>query len=60
MVLQMEDTVDCLTVLRPEFAYLFFFNNSYGHDQQCEDGLNAGRMLKLFGGKQPKMRATEI
>jgi len=60
MVLQLEDVVDCLTILHPEFDYLFLFDHSCGHDHQRKDGLNAGRMLKLFGGKQPKMRATEI
>jgi hypothetical protein len=60
MVLQLEDVIDCLTILHPEFDYLFLFDHSCGHDHQREDGLNAGRMLKLFGGKQPRMRATKI
>jgi hypothetical protein len=60
MVLLLEDVVDCLTILHPEFDYLFLFDYSCGHDRQHEDGLNSGRMLKLFGGMQPKMRAAEI
>jgi SpoU rRNA methylase family enzyme len=60
MVLQLEDVVDCLTILHPKFDYLLLFDHSCGHDQQCKDGLNSGRMLKIFGGKQPKMKATEI
>jgi len=35
-------------------------DHSCGHDLQHKDGLNEGRMLKLFVGKQPKMRATKI
>jgi hypothetical protein len=35
-------------------------DHSCGHDLQHKDGLNEGRMLKLFAGKQPKMRATKI
>jgi hypothetical protein len=54
MVLQLEDVIDCLTILHPEFDYLFLFDHSCGHDHQHEDELNAGRMLKLFGGKQPR------
>jgi hypothetical protein len=38
----------------------FCFDYSCGHVRQHEDGLNSGRMLKLFGGMQPKMRAAEI
>ncbi len=60
MVLKLEDCIDCVTMLHPEFDYLFLFDHSCGHDRQREDGLNAGKMLKGYGGKQPKMRATEI
>jgi SpoU rRNA methylase family enzyme len=58
MVLQLEDVVDCLTILHPPKTFLF--DHSCGHGQQHKDGLNTGRMLKLLGGKHPKMRATEI
>jgi hypothetical protein len=60
MVLELEDCIDCLTVLHPEFDYLFLFDHSCGHDWQQEDGLNAGKMLKGYGGKQPKIRTMEI
>jgi hypothetical protein len=36
------------------------FDHSCGHDRQCEDGLNAARMLKSYVGKQPKIHSTEI
>jgi hypothetical protein len=58
MVLQLEDFIDCLTVLHPEFNYLFLFDHSCGHNRQCKD--NAGKMLEGYVGKQLKMRATEI
>jgi hypothetical protein len=32
MVLQLEDCVDCLQVLAPQFDYLFLFDHSCGHD----------------------------
>ncbi len=55
MVLQLEDFIDCLHVLHPEFDYLFLFGHSCGHDQRHDDGLNAERTAKGFGGKQAKL-----
>jgi hypothetical protein len=60
MVIQFEDCMDCLTTLYPEFDYLFLFDHSCGHDKQREDGLNAERMLKGFGGKQAVLHDTLI
>jgi hypothetical protein len=40
MVLQLEDFVDCLKVLLPEYDSLFLFDHSCGHDRQREDRLN--------------------
>jgi hypothetical protein len=48
MVLQLEDCIDCLTMLHPVFDYLFLFDHSCGHDQQQEDGLNAGGGAKGY------------
>jgi hypothetical protein len=60
MVSQLEDCIDCLHVLHPEFVYLFLLDHSCGHDRQCEDRLNAERMAKGFGGKQAKLCNTAI
>jgi hypothetical protein len=60
MVLQLEDCVDCLKVLLPEYDYLFLFDHSYGHDRQREDGLNVERMIKSYGGKQAILCNTLI
>ncbi len=60
MVLQLEDCTDCLTVLYPEYDFLFLLDQSCGHDRQKEDGLNVEQMNKTFGGNQPKMRETKI
>ncbi len=60
MVLQLEDCIDCLHVLHPEFDYLFLFDHSCGRDRQREDGLNAERMAKGFSGKQAKLCNTTI
>ena len=60
MVLQVEDCVDCLTVLYPEHDFLFMLDHSCGHDRQREDGLNAENMNKSYGGNKPKLRDTLI
>jgi hypothetical protein len=60
MVLQLEDCVNCLKVLFPEYDYFFLFNHSCGHDVQREDGLNVERMLKSYGGKQAILHDTLI
>jgi hypothetical protein len=39
MVIQFEDCVDCLTVLYPQYDYVFLFDHSCGHDKQREGGL---------------------
>jgi hypothetical protein len=60
MVLQLEDCIYCLHVLNPEFDYLFLFDHSCGHNQQRDEGLNAVRMAKGFGGKQAKLHNIKI
>jgi hypothetical protein len=60
MVLQLEDCVDVLKHLYPEYDYLFLFDHSRGHDKQREDGLNVKMMTKSFDGTQRKMRNTLI
>jgi hypothetical protein len=39
MVLQMEDCVDVVTVLYPEYDFIFLFDHSCGHDRKRPDGL---------------------
>jgi hypothetical protein len=60
MVLQLEDCVDCLKVLLPEFNFLFLFDPPCGHDRQSEGGLNMERMLKSYGDKQAILCNTLI
>jgi hypothetical protein len=56
MVLQLEDCVDVLQHIYPQYSYLFLFDHSSSHDKQREDGLNVKKMTKSFGGTQRKMR----
>ena len=55
MVLQLEDCVDCLKVLYPEYDFIFMLDHSCGHDRQREDGLNVENMNKSYGGNKPKL-----
>jgi hypothetical protein len=60
MVLQLEDVVDCLTVLYPDYEYLFLFDHSNGHDRLQPNGLNVNRVNKYYGGKQAVMRDSVL
>jgi hypothetical protein len=60
MVLQLEDCVDALQILFPQFDFIFLFDHSNGHDRMQPDGLNMRKMNKLFGGQQPKMRPSTL
>jgi len=60
MVIQLEDCIDCLKVLYLQYDFVFLLDHSCGHDQQREDGLNAGKMSKTFGGRQKILRDMAI
>ena len=60
MALQFEDCVDCVQALYPDYDSVWMFDHSCGHDQGREDGLVAGNMSLLWGGKQGRIRAAEI
>jgi hypothetical protein len=60
MVLQMEDCLDVLDTLYPQFDVLLLFDHSCGHDKQQSDGLNVENMTKNYAGKQSFLRPTLI
>ena len=60
MVLQLEDCVDVVKTLYPQYDFLFLFDHSCGQDKQREDGLNVNVMSKLYGGKQRILRTSKI
>jgi hypothetical protein len=60
MVILLEDCIDCLKVLYSQYDFVFLLDHSCGHDRQREDGLNAGKMNKTFGGRQDILRDTAI
>ena len=60
MVLQLDDCVDCLNYLYPNYEFLFMLDHSSGHDKQKPDALNATNMKVKFGGKQKVLRDSII
>jgi len=58
MVLQLEDCIDVLRCLYPQYDVLFMFDHFCGHDRQREDGLNVENMSKNYGGKQSKLHTS--
>ena len=55
IILNLEDCIDCLKLLNPQYEFLFLFDSSCGHVCGQENGLNSKRMNVRFSGKQPKM-----
>ena len=61
MIIQSEDVIDTLKVLYGDrFEYVFYVDNSSGHDRLRPDELNANAINKSFGGQQSKMRYSEM
>jgi hypothetical protein len=56
MVTQLEDSVDWVKVMYPQFNFVFLFDHSSGHSKKRISGLDASSMNKEFGGAQPIMR----
>ena len=52
MIVQLEDCIDCLKVLYPEFRYVFLYDHSSGHSKKRKGGLNSSSMNRSFGGTQ--------
>ncbi len=59
-MLQLEDCVDVVKTLWPEYDYLFLFIHFCGHDKQRANGLSAENMLRGYGGKQAVLWDTTI
>jgi hypothetical protein len=52
MILQLEDCLDVLKTLHPQYDFLFLFDHSCGHDKQQPNGLNAENMSNNYVGRQ--------
>ena len=58
--LQIEDLVDCLKVIFPNFDYTILLDQSSGHCKVREDGLVINRMNVSYGGRLNNMRDTIV
>lgn len=57
-MIQLENCMDVATVMFPECHHVIYFDHSQGHKAKQKDGLDAAKLNKAFGGKQPMMRDT--
>lgn len=60
MVLQVEDCINVMRVLYPQFDTIFYFDHSCGHNWKRPDGLTVNGMNSEWGGTHQFMRDTEI
>jgi hypothetical protein len=60
MAVQLEDVMDCCSVLWPQYDHVFLFDSSSGHKKKRPDGLDAGKMNSGYGGVQPHIRDSKI
>ena len=60
MIVQLEDCVDVLQYLYPEFEFKFIFDHSNGHDRLQSDGLSLSKINLKHGGKQPQLRMSML
>ena len=51
---------DCLSVIFPNFDFMFMYDQSSGHCKKREDGLVVNNMNVNYGGKVTNMRNTVI
>ena len=58
--IQLEDAVDFLSIIFPEYDFTFMYDQSSGHTKMRSDGLLAGNMNLSYGGAVIKMRNTKI
>ena len=60
MVLQLEDCIDCMKFLYPEYQCVFLFDHSSFHAKKRSDGLDAFVMRKIYTGKETMIRKSLI
>ena len=52
MVIQIEDCIDCLSYLYPQFDYDFEIDHSSGHNSERPDGLSTTAINLGWGGNK--------
>ena len=52
MIIQIEDCIDCLQLIYPQFDYEFELDHSSGHNSERVDGLSTSSMNLGWGGNR--------
>ena len=60
MVVQLEDCIDVLKMVHPEFDYVFLVDHSNGHDRLQPNSLTRNKLNIGHAGKQPIMHDSVI
>ena len=60
LVCQLNDCMDVMKALYPQFYIKFNVDHSCGHDRQRLDALNVNRMNVNYGGSQPHMHSSKM
>ena len=62
MVLQIDDFIDCLQFVYPQFDFEFEINHSSGHSEEQPDGISTNSsVINLgWGRKERRMRSTVL
>ena len=58
--LQIEDVLDIITLIFPQFDFMFLFDQSSGHMKCREDGLIVNKMNSSYGGAATKIHDTVV
>ena len=56
MIIQIEDCIDCLQLMYPQFDYEFELDHSSGHNSERVNDLSTSSMNLGWGAKQRRMR----
>jgi hypothetical protein len=60
MMTQLDNCVECVKVMYPQFDFIFLFNHSSGDSKKQIGGLDASSMNKESEGAQPIMRTSKM
>ena len=52
--------MDVVNVLYPDTDHVIYYDHSLGHTAKRKNGLDASKLNKGYGGKQPSMRDSAI
>ena len=60
VIIQLEDVINCLFILFPNFDYLFLYDQLSGHTKVREDGLVVDNINVTYEGAVSAIRETSV